>query len=101
MKGAQEGQEVSNGVKQEKHLGRGFLFRAMPAAYGSSQARGQIRVTAASLYHSSQQRQILNLLMETKKLSKARDLTPHPHGYGYYLGSSLLSHKRNLLFFFF
>ena len=29
-----------------------FLFRAAPVAYGSSQARGQIRAAAASLYHS-------------------------------------------------
>ena len=29
-----------------------LLFRAAPAACGSSQARGQIRATAASLHHS-------------------------------------------------
>ena len=29
-----------------------FLFRATPAASGSSQARGQIRAAAAGLYHS-------------------------------------------------
>ena len=29
-----------------------WLFRAAPAAYGGSQARGQIEVTAASLHHS-------------------------------------------------
>ena len=29
-----------------------LLFRATPVAYGGSQARGQIGVTAASLYHS-------------------------------------------------
>ena len=29
-----------------------LLFRATPSAYGSSQARGQIRATAASLHHS-------------------------------------------------
>ena len=29
-----------------------LLFRAAPAAYGSNQARGQIKATAASLYHS-------------------------------------------------
>ena len=28
------------------------FFRATPAAYGRSQARGQMGVTAASLYHS-------------------------------------------------
>ena len=29
-----------------------FLFRAAPVAYGSSQAKGQIRAVAAGLYHS-------------------------------------------------
>ena len=29
-----------------------FLFRAMPKEYGSSQAKGQIRATAAGLRHS-------------------------------------------------
>jgi len=59
-----------------------LLFRAVPAAYGSSQARGPIRASAAGLHHShsnmgselhlhhsSWQRQILNPLRE------ARDLT--------------------------
>ena len=60
------------------------LFRVTPAAYGSSQARGWIRATAASLpaviatsdlscicnpHHSSRQCQILN------PVNKARDLT--------------------------
>ena len=45
------------------------FFRAAPAAYGSSQARGQNRTSAAGLYHSSQQRRILN------PLSKAKDRT--------------------------
>jgi len=48
-----------------------LLFRASPAACGGSQARGLIRATAAGLYHSSQQLQILN------PLSKARDQTPN------------------------
>ena len=43
------------------------LFRAAPAAYGASQARGQIRATG--LHHSSWQHWILN------PLSKARDQT--------------------------
>ena len=29
-----------------------FIFRATPAAYGSSQARGRIGAVAASLHHS-------------------------------------------------
>ena len=47
----------------------GGLFSVSPAAYGSSQARGQIRAIAASLHHRSQQRWILD------PLSKARDRT--------------------------
>ena len=35
-----------------------FFFRAMLVAYGGSQARGWIGAVAASLHHSSQQRQI-------------------------------------------
>ena len=61
-----------------------YLFRATPAAYGSSQARGRIGAAAAGLHHShsnngssclcdlcysSQQCQILN------PLSEARDPT--------------------------
>ena len=42
---------------------------AAPAAYGSSQARGQIEAVATSLHHNSRQRRILN------PLSKARDRT--------------------------
>ena len=29
-----------------------FIFRAAPEAYGSSQARGQIKAAAAGLHHS-------------------------------------------------
>ena len=35
-----------------------LFFKAKPAAYGGSQARGLVRATAASLYHRLQQRQI-------------------------------------------
>ena len=35
-----------------------FLFRATPAAYGSSQARSRIGAAAASLHHSSWQDRI-------------------------------------------
>ena len=70
-----------------------FLFMATCVAYGSSQARGWIRASAASLHHSHSntssprsqlhlqpthglwQHQIINPLI------KARDLSPHPHGY--------------------
>ena len=46
-----------------------LLFRVAPVAYGSSQARGLIGATVASLHHSSWQRQIPN------PLSEARDQT--------------------------
>ena len=42
------------------------LFRATPVAYGSSQARSQIRAAAAGLHHSSQQPRILNPLREAR-----------------------------------
>ena len=35
-----------------------FLFRGTPKAYGSFQARGQIRATAACLHHSCSQHRI-------------------------------------------
>ena len=44
----------------------GGLFRATTAACGDSQAKGRIRAAAAGLHHSSQQRQILNPLSETR-----------------------------------
>ena len=53
--------------KQEKSFFIFFLFfhfRAVPEAYGSSQARGQIRAAAASLPHSH----------STRDLSCTRDL---------------------------
>ena len=43
-----------------------LLFRATPAAYGSSQARGQIGAADASLCHSLQQRWILYPLSEAR-----------------------------------
>ena len=45
------------------------LLRAVPAAYGGSQATGLIGNVAVGLHHSSQQCRILN------PLSEARDLT--------------------------
>ena len=46
-----------------------LLFRSTLAAYGSSQARGRIRATAASLHHSPRHHQIPD------PLNEARDLT--------------------------
>ena len=68
-----------------------WLFRAVPTAYESSQARGRIRATAAglrhshmqdlshicNLNHSSRQRQIPDPL----NTEQGRVLNPHPHGY--------------------
>ena len=42
------------------------LFRAAPSAYGSSQAKGRIRATAANVHHSSWQHQILNPKSEAR-----------------------------------
>ena len=42
------------------------FFRAVPAAHGSSQARGQIGAVATSLHHSSWQHQTLNPLIEVR-----------------------------------
>ena len=41
-------------------------FLATPAAYGSSQASGQVGATATSLHHSSRQRHIPNPLSGAK-----------------------------------
>ena len=48
-----------------------LVFRAAPAAYGGSQARGPTRATVDRLHHSSRQCRILN------PLSKSRDPTRH------------------------
>ena len=56
-----------------------FFFRAVPLAYGSSQARGQIRAAAPGLHHShSSTRSNLHLQpipQPTVMLSRARDQT--------------------------
>ena len=43
-----------------------FLFKPAPAAYGSSQARGQTGAAATGLHHSSRQCRILNPLIEAR-----------------------------------
>ena len=45
-----------------------FLFRAAPAAYGGSQARGQIGAVAASLHHSHSNKGWKPRLQHTRKL---------------------------------
>ena len=55
-----------------------LLFRVTPAAYGGSQARGQIRAAAASLYHSHSNIGSEPHLRPTSQLTgNARSLT-HP-----------------------
>ena len=56
-----------------------FLFRAKLEAYGSSHARGRIGAVAASLHHSSQQRQILNPLSETRDQTYVLMVTSQVH----------------------
>ena len=63
-----------------------FLFRAIPLTYGSSQARGRIRATAAGLHHTT-------ATLGPEPTEQDRGSNPHPHGS--YLGSLLLSHDRN------
>ena len=46
-----------------------FLFRATPAAYGSSQARAQIRAAAASLHHSQSNTRSKPHLQSTSNLA--------------------------------
>ena len=73
-----------------------FFFRAAPAAQGSSQARGQIRATAARLHHghsitgSQPHLQPMPQLLATER---GQGSNPHPPGYE--LGLLLLSHSGN------
>ena len=55
-----------------------FLFRAAPAAYGSSQARGHTGATAAVLHHSHNHSLSEPHLHHTPQLSAALD--PPTHG---------------------
>ena len=85
-----------------------LLFRATRAAYGSTQARSQIKAAAAGplhsqsntgseldcgLQHRSRQCQILN------PLSQAWDQISHPHGYQ--LDWLPLNHNRKYIFVLF
>ena len=55
-------------------LGEGFLFRAAPAAYKGSQARGLIGAAAASLYHSQSNMGSKPHLRPTPQLTATQDL---------------------------
>ena len=66
------------------------LFRAAPAAYGSTQARGQIGVVAAGLPHShsnlgSELRlrptPQLTATLDSRPIEWGQGSNPHPHGY--------------------
>ena len=79
-----------------------LLFRASPAAYGSSQTRGRIRATGAVLYHSHSNTGSWPHLWPTSQLMATPDpqptewdqgLNPHPHGY--LSDSFLLCHNGN------
>ena len=73
------------------------LFRATPEAYGSSQARGQIRATAASLYHSHSKARSEPSLQPAPELMATHwarpGIEPAPHGYQ--LDSFPLCHNGN------
>ena len=43
-----------------------FILGAVPTTYESFQARGQIKIAAADLHHSSQEHQISHLLSEAR-----------------------------------
>ena len=67
-----------------------MLYRAVPAAYGSSQARGRIRATAVGLYHSHSKSGSKSHPPPTPQLTAMLDPWPtkreqgsnmHPHGY--------------------
>ena len=71
-----------------------FLFRAAPATYGISQARGQIGAATARLRHSHSHAGSEPRLQPTPQLMAAPDPRPtkrgqelNPHSHGYELGS--------------
>ena len=57
------------------------LFRGIPMAYGSSQARGQIRAIAAGLFHSHSNTDSKLLLRPIQQFTAMLDPYPTPHGY--------------------
>ena len=64
-----------------------FLFRGIPVAYGSSQARGWIRAVASGVHHSlSNTRFKLHLwpmpqLWQSQIPGKGQEFNLYPHGY--------------------
>ena len=79
-----------------------FLFRVIPVAYGSSQARGQIRAAAASLHHNQGNARSEPHLRPPPQLLATLDplthwMRPGTEPHGYWSASSPLSHNRNSL----
>ena len=79
-----------------------FHFRAAPMAYGSSQAKGQIRARAAGLHYSHSNAGSQPCLRFTLKLIAALDPGPTergqgavPHFQGYQSDSFPLRHNGN------
>ena len=58
------------------------LFRAATKAYGGSQARGQIRATAAGLHHSHSNPRPERCLRPTPQLTAKPDALPTERGQG-------------------
>ena len=58
------------------------LFRAAPAAYGGSQAKGQIGATAAGLHHSHSNAGSEQCLQPTPQLTAMPDPQPTERGQG-------------------
>ena len=65
-----------------------FLFRAAPAAYGSSQAKGRIRAAADGLHHSHSyarsEPHLQNMLqlaatLDPEPTDQGQGSNPHPH----------------------
>ena len=56
-----------------ENLCKGLFFRAVPAAYEGSQARGQITATAASLHHSHSNKGSEPCLQPTPQLTAMPD----------------------------
>ena len=60
-----------------------LLFRAAPTAYGTSQARGEIKATATVTWNPSrlQPTPQLTVTPDPQPTEKGQGPNPHPHGY--------------------
>ena len=81
-----------------------LLFNCAPTAYRSSQARGRIRATVASLHHSHSNMGSKPCQQPTPQLTATPDLGPterdqgsNLHLHGYWLDSFPLSHNGKCL----